>query len=280
MENELTRFSASLADVVERTGRSVVRVDDGTRLTASGVAWADDLVVATAHGVEADENLLVEEYDGKRLVATLVGRDEGADLAVLRIEGGGLTPFVRAEARIGALALAVARPADRGLQATLGLVSGAGEFGPGMVLSTDATMYPGFSGGALIDAAGGLLGVLTLGWGRGRGVALATGLVAETVDAILGGGSVRRGYLGVRTQPAELPGGGLGLLVAHVEEGGPAQAAGLALGDVILRLDGRTTDDPRRLRRSLRGLREGQDVAVDVLRGGAPQTLRVTLGAG
>ena len=131
-----------------------------------------------------------------------------------------------------------------------------------------------------MDAAGGLLGVLTLGWGRGRGVALGVDLVGESVDAILGGGTIRRGYLGVRTQPAELPGGGVGLLVAHVEADGPARGAGIALGDVILRIEGRAADDPRRLRRLLRGFREGQEVAVDLLRGGAPQTLRVTLGAG
>ena len=105
-------------------------------------------------------------------------------------------------------------------------------------------------------------------------------LVRESVDAILGGGTVRRGYLGVRTQPAELPGGGVGLLVAHVEEGGPAQTAGLSLGDVILRLEGRTTDDPRALWRTMRGLRAGQEVGIDILRGGAAHTLTVTLGAG
>ena len=139
MENELTKLSSVLADATERAGRSVVRVDDGTRLTASGVAWADDLVVATSHGVETDENLAVETHDGRRLSATLLGRDEGTDVALLRVEGG-LEPFATAEARVGSLALAVARPADRGLQATLGLVSWVGEVGPGSVISTDATL--------------------------------------------------------------------------------------------------------------------------------------------
>lgn len=277
MGNELTNHSAALADAVERAGRSVVRVDDGTRLTASGVAWAEDLVVATSHGVEIDEGLAVLVADGQRLEATLIGRDHDADLAVLRVEGN-LEPFTPAEARVGALALAVGRPGDRGLAATLGLVGSRREIGAGAVLHTDATLYPGFSGGALVDVAGGLLGVLNLGWGRGRGVALDVALVRESVEAILNGGSVRRGYLGVRTQPAEFPGGGVGLLVAHVEEGSAAQAAGLGLGDVILRMNGRATDDPRALRRLLRGFRAGQKVAVDILRGGAARTIEVTLG--
>ncbi len=278
MGNELIDLSAALADAVERAGRSVVRVDDGTRLTASGVAWADNLVVSTSHGTEADEGLTIETADGTRHEATLVGRDHDADLAVLRVEGG-LAPFAPAEARVGALALAIGRPGERGLQATLGVVGSKREASVGAVLHTDATLYPGFSGGALVDAAGGLLGVLNLGWGRGRGVAVDYALVRESVDAILNGGVVRRGYLGVRTQPAELPGGSVGLLVAHVEEGSAAHAAGLGLGDVILRLEGQATDDPRALRRLLRGFRAGQTVAVDVLRGGTAHTIEVTLGA-
>lgn len=281
MGNALENLSSELADAVERAGHSVVRVEDGTRLTASGVVWADDTVVATSHGVERDEDLSIETGDGRRIAATLVGRDHDADLAVLRVEGG-LTPFTPASARIGALALAVARPGERGLRATLGLVSGSRETGPGSVLHTDATLYPGFSGGALVDASGGLLGVLNLGWGRGRSIALDTDLVAETVDAILGGGTVARGYLGVRTQPAELPasaGQATGLLVAHVEKDSPAQAAGIALGDVILRIEGQATDDARSLRRALRGSRAGQTVRVEVLRGGTTHPLEAILGA-
>ena len=280
MGNALENLSNELADAVERAGRSVVRVEDGTRLTASGVAWSETVVVATSHGVERDEELTVETGDGRRLAATLVGRDHDADLAVLRVEGG-LTPFATASARTGALALAVARPGDRGLRATLGVVSGVRETGPGAVLNTDATLYPGFSGGALVDASGGLLGVLNLGWGRGRSVALDADLVAETVEAILGGGAVKRGYLGVRTQPAELPasaGQTTGLLVAHVEADSPAMAAGIALGDVILRIEGKATDDARSLRRALRGSREGQVVKLDVLRGGTVHSLEATLG--
>ena len=280
MGNALENLSNELADAVERAGRSVVRVEDGTRLTASGVAWTEEIVVATSHGVEREEDLTVETGDGRRLAATLVGRDHDADLAVLRVEGGP-TPFATASARLGALALAVGRPGERGLKASLGVVSGMREAGPGTVLSTDATLYPGFSGGALVDASGALLGVLNLGWGRGRSIALDADLVGETVDAILGGGTVRRGYLGVRTQPAELPtsaGQTTGLLVAHVEADSPARAAGIAVGDVILRVEGRTTDDARGLRRALRGSREGQVVRLDVLRGGATHSLEATLG--
>lgn len=278
MGNALENLSNELAETVVQAGRSVVRVEDGTRLTASGIAWSEEIVVATSHGVERDEDLVVEEHDGRRLAATLVGRDHDTDLAVLRVEGG-LSPFTPASAKVGALALAVARPGDQGLRATLGLVSGSREMGSGSVLHTDATLYPGFSGGAFIDVSGGLLGVLTLGWGRGRGIALDADLVGETVDAILGGGVVKRGYLGVRTQPAQMADGRTGLLVAHVEAGSPAATAGVVVGDIILRMDDRAMDDARSIRRALRGSRAGQVVRVELSRGGAVHSLEAALGA-
>lgn len=280
----MIELSNALADATEKAARSVVRVDDGTRFTASGVVWADDLVVATSHGVERDDDLAVETGDGQRVAATLVGRDTGTDIAVLRLATP-LAPFAPAEARLGALALAVGRPGERGLKVSLGIVSGRREGSSGAILKTDATLFPGFSGGALVDAAGDLLGVVNLGWGRGRSVAMDVALVRESVEAILNGGALRRGYLGVRTQPAELSpslhevaGQAGGLFIAHLEEGSPAQAAGLSLGDVILRIEGRRTDDPRHLWRILRGLREGQTAKVEFLRGGEARSLDVTLG--
>ena len=292
----LAALSAELSGVVARVGPSVVRVDDGSRLTAIGLLWTEDgVVLTTSHGVERDDELAVELADGTRLPTVLVGRDPETDLAVLRVSASGLTPVTKADpeaVRVGQLVLALGRPGESGLSATLGIISArqdAQDGGrPEYVLHTDATLYPGFSGGPLVNVAGEVVGMTNLGFGRGMGFALGLPILAHVADALLAGGRVRRGYLGVSTQSVALPqslqaGLGVsqerGLLVVQVESGGPADAAGLSLGDILLGLGGAALDDVDDLRRLLRGLTAGQAVTLNLARGGAAQTLAVTLGA-
>jgi S1-C subfamily serine protease len=292
----LRGISAELAGVVERVAPSVVRVDDGSRLTATGILWsADGLVVTTSHGVERDEDLAIEQAGANRLPATLVGRDPDTDLALLRVNATGLPAMQRAgadEAKVGHLALTVARPGNAGLQVTLGIISarqesqnnGQDEY----LLQFDALLYPGFSGAPLVDMDGRMVGLINLMFGRGKGVALGVPIVAHTVETLLAHGRVQRGYLGVRTQLVALPATlktALGteqeraLLLVQVEAGGPAEQGGLLMGDTLLTLNGHPIQDVETLRQQLRSLRAGQTVAVGIARGGAPQQLNVTLGA-
>ena len=292
----LAALSAELAHVVARVGPFVVRVDDGSRLTATGVLWAGDgLVLTTSHGTERDENLSIELADGTRLPATVVGRDNETDVALLRVTGGSLTAIPRADpdaVQVGQLALALGRPGESGLQATLGIVSARQEAQDGgrpeYVLHTDAVLYPGFSGGALVNVQGQMVGLLNLGFGRGMGVALGLPILSHVADALLAGGSVRRGYLGVSAQPVPLPAAlkaSLGvtqdyaLLVVQVEPGGAADAAGLMLGDMLLGLGGQPLGDVDDLRRHLLGLAAGQPITLQIARGGVAQDLTATLGA-
>ena len=292
----LAALSEELAGVVARVGPSVVRVDDGSRLTATGILWSEDgIVLTTSHGVERDDDLAVELAGGARLPATLVGRDSETDLAVLRVSAGGLAPVTRADpdaVQVGQLVLALGRPGESGLSATLGIISArqdAQDGGrPEYILHTDATLYPGFSGGPLVNVSGEVVGLTNLGYGRGLGFALGLPILNHVADALLAGGGVRRGYLGVSTQSVPLPPRlqtslGLtqerGLLVVQVESGGPADAAGLALGDILLGLGGTALDDVDDLRRHLRGLAAGQVVTLNLARGGAAHDLAVTLGA-
>ena len=292
----LAALSAGLADVVAQVGPSVVRVDDGSRLTATGIVWTEGgTILTTSHGVERDDDLAVETADGTRLAATLVGRDPETDLAVLRISASGLVPVTRADpeaVRVGQLVLALGRPGESGLSATLGIISArqdAQDAGrPEYVLHTDATLYPGFSGGPLVNVAGEVVGLTNLGFGRGMGFALGLPILAHVADALLAGGAVKRGYLGVSTQSVTLPQSlrtalGVsqehGLLVVQVEAGGPADAAGLSLGDILLGLGGTALDDVDDLRRLLRGMAAGQAATLDIARGGAAHALTVTLGA-
>jgi S1-C subfamily serine protease len=270
-------------------------VDDGSRLTATGVVWsADGVILTTSHGVERDEEVSVETADGTRLPASVAGRDPDADLAVLRVSASGLPALGRAgtdEAQVGHLVLALGRPGDFGLQATFGIISARIEVQtegrPEHLLSTDANLYPGFSGGPLVDVSGRLVGLINLNYGRGQGVALGVPILEHVVPTLLAQGTVARGYLGVSTQAVPLPEAlrstlGLtqprGLLVVQVQAGGPAEASGLILGDLLLGLDGQPVEDVDALRRLLRSLSAGQGVSLDIARAGQRQSLAVTLG--
>ena len=294
--NTLAALSDQLANVVAQVAPSLVRVDDGSRLTATGVLWTTDgLVLTTSHGTERDEDLTVELADGTRHPASVVGRDEETDVALLRVQATGLPAVPQADpegVQVGQLALALGRPGSSGLQATLGIVSARQEAQDGgrpeYVLHTDAVLYPGFSGGALVNVHGQMVGLLNLGFGRGMGVALGLPIVSHVADSLLAGGAVKRGYLGVSAQPVALPAAlktslnvtqDHALLVVQVEPGRAADQAGLMLGDMILALGGKPLSDVDDLRQTLRGLSAGQALTLQIARGGAAQTLAVTLGA-
>lgn len=292
MENAFAAFSDSLAGAIETASHAIVRIDDGSRLSASGVVWSEDgVVVATSHGVEQD-NVELVRADGSRHKAAVIGRDNETDLAVLRIEGAsGLPTLAQAptdSVRVGGLAIALGRPGDGGLTATLGLVSrkfdtqteGADEY----IVNTDAVLYPGVSGGALLDAQGRLIGLLNRAYGRGLGVALGVSLVSRVAARLLANGPVGRGYLGVRTQLVGLPealraGLGVaqerGLLVAGVVPDGPADKGGLLLGDTLLKINGQSVEDVSDLKQHLRA---GQAVQIDIMRGGTLTQLTATVG--
>lgn len=292
MNNELTAFSAALADVVAAVAPSVVRVDDGTRLTATGLVWESGVVVTTSHGTERDDELFVVSHEGTRFSAQLIGRDPESDIAVLRVDAA-LAPIARTkdavEPRLGQLALALGRPGEYGLTATLGIVASVQstqtQGTPEYILTTDADLYPGVSGGALLAADGSLMGLLNRYFGRGLGVALGTPLVARVVAALLTHGRVPRGHLGVRMQQVALPdtlrvthslAQECGLLVVHVEPGSAADQAGVLLGDTLVTLDGAPLDDVSGLRDRLAA---GRAFTLEVLRGGQRTTIVGTAGA-
>ena len=292
----LQNLSSELAGLVERIAPTVVRVDDGTRLTATGTLWsAEGIVVTTSHGVERDDDLAIELADGSRHVATLIGRDHDTDLAVLKVEATGLAAIERAgptDAQTGQFAMALGRPGTHGLEVTLGLLNARIETqsggNPEYLLHTDATFYPGFSGGPLVDMRGKLIGLCNLNYGRGRSVALGVPTVAHVVEALVTRGRVQRGYLGIRTQAVTLPESvrtRLGLQQAHalmlvgIEEDGPADKGALMLGDTLLGLDDRAVADVNDLRRYLRSQAADRSVKIHLLRGGELAHLSVTLGA-
>ena len=282
----LTELSNQLADAVETAGKSLVLVKGRARQSATGVAYASGLILTANHVLERDEDLSIVEPGGTSMPAQLVGRDPATDLAVLRVAGLELAAAATAggTARTGQLALAIGRP---GPMASLGIVSFVGgplRTGRGLILEqfirTDATPYPGFSGGPLIDAAGAVLGITTTAFG-GATLAIPQALAWRVAAALTEHGTPKRGYIGISSQPVRLPadtGHETGLLVVHVEDNSPAHAGGLMLGDVLVTLDGQSAGDTDDLLRLLTGERVGKKVPVQVIRGGKLETVEVTIG--
>jgi S1-C subfamily serine protease len=244
--------------------------------------------------IDREEDLTIETDDGRTLPAQLAGRDPVSDLALLKVAGLALDPAAPTNepARVGQIVLAVGRPSSNGPMASLGIVSAVG--GPlrtsrGAVLEqfiqVDATPYPGFSGGPLIDPTGAVIGVLTTGLVNGVPLVVPAAAAWRTAETLAEQGHIKRGYLGISSQPVELPAAQRGaraqesgLLIVRVEPDSPAARGGLLLGDILVSIDGKPVADTDDLQAHLAGDRVGATVAIEVIRGGAPQTLSLTIG--
>jgi S1-C subfamily serine protease len=295
MTEILSNLSKALAEMADRGGRGVVRVEARRRVPASGIVWsADGLVVTAHHIVRRDDNISLGLPDGQTVPATLVGRDPTTDLALLRAEATDLTPAAWAAPeglRVGHIVLALGRP-GRTVQATLGIVSALGDEwrtpAGGKLdryLQTDVVMYPGFSGGPLVDAAGQVLGLNTSALLRGVSLTVPAPTVRRVTEALQANGRMRRGFLGVGAQAVRLPetvarqvGQDTGLLLVSVNPGSPAEKAGLLLGDTIVSLDNHPVRQMDDLLALLSAERVGITTSVRIVRGGQVQEQSVVIG--
>lgn len=294
MTNDLlAAFSNQLADAVSAAAPSVVQVQ-GRRRPASGLVYADNVVVTTARALGREDGLHVRRDDGQTLDAELAGWDPATSLAVLRVPGLDTRPIATASApaRVGHLAVAVARSWSNAVTATAGIVAVIG--GPlptgrrraiDQVIRTTAPMHDGFSGGAFLDTSGALIGVATATAIRGLGVVIPAAIAWKTAATVLEHGSMKRGYLGIAGQSVALPepqraahGRSDGLLVVGIGDNSPAAAAGIIVGDVIVDFDGQPIHSPEDLLDLLAGERVGRPVALRLLRGGSPLELSVVVG--
>lgn len=292
--SELKALSSALADAVQTAGAALVTVDARPRFPASGVLTAPGLVLTASHVVQEDE-IKVTLPDGAELSAELLGRDPHSDLALLKLSTTkGAAAQTNTDPKVGQLALALGRPTSEGVQASLGIVSAIG--GPlrshhgGLLesyLRTDAIPYPGFSGGALVDAEGRVLGINTSGLGMGASLTIPAKLAWQIAKTIEEHGGVKRGYLGVRSQLVELNDEArlslkreqhTALLVMNVEKDSPSSAAGLIVGDLIAGFAGQPVADHDDLLLQLNSGVVGKAVELEVLRGGVPQLVKVTIG--
>jgi S1-C subfamily serine protease len=285
-----------MVDAVEKAGAATVMVNARQRFPASGIAYAADLVLTANHVVEREDDITIGLADGTQIGAKLAGRDPGSDLALLRLERAAAKAAEPAaqDARIGQLVLALGRPSLEGIQASLGVVSAVA--GPvrterGGVLEkylrTDAIPYPGFSGGPLVDGEGKILGVNSSGFAPGASITIPVSLAWAAADTLARFGKVRRGYLGIRSQPVEVPAAALaklgrqqkvGLLLVGVEDDSAAARGGLMVGDIIVGIGGKPVENHDDLLGSLGTDAVGKPLPVDVVRGGDLRTVNVTVG--
>jgi S1-C subfamily serine protease len=292
----LLALSNDLAGAVAKAGQSIVAVSARARTPSSGVLWRDGLVVTAEHTVQRDEEIGLILPDGTKVKAELVGRDSSTDLAVLKFPGAN-TPVAEigdaAELKIGHLALAVARPGDRGLSASLGVVSALSgswrTWGGSRIdqfIRLDLSLYPGFSGGALVDAHGRVAGIITSG-PRNSVMAIPAATVNRVVEQLSSKGRIARGFLGLGMQPVRLPDalkqslnleGHGGVIVVEVKSGGPADRAGVLIGDVLVELDGRAIGEPGDVQAVLDPEQVGKTIKAKFVRAGAKIELSVVVG--
>lgn len=295
MEHVLSSFSASLADLAERAGQSAVAIEARHRIGSSGFLWKESIIVTADHAIRRDEEIPVILPGGNRAAAELVGRDPGTDLAVLRVGGAALAvpPLAAAPPlRAGEIVLAVGRH-EPGILAAMGIVGTAG--GPwktwrgghvDVLLRLDMGAYPRSSGSAVFDARGHFAGMLTAGLTRTAPVAIPPATIDRIATELLEHGRVARGYIGVGLQPIALPPAfadslgrnqRTGVIVLSVEPSGPAESAGILLGDIIVEIGGQPIGDTDDVQTSLRGS-IGKELPFVILRGGQRAEVGVRIG--
>lgn len=289
----LNELSTQLADAVDSVAPSVVQVQ-GRRRPASGLVYAENIVLTTMRAIGGDDGLRVRRHDGTVLDAELAGWDPTTSLAVLRVANLGVAPvrLSSTAARVGNIALAVARSWSNAVTASAGIVSVIG--GPlrtgrrraiDQVIRTTAPMHDGFSGGAFLDASGGVIGVTTATAIRGLAVVIPASIAWAAAQRVLEHGQTRRGYLGVMGQAVSLSeaqvascGKEKALLVVGVAPASAAVTAGVLVGDVVLSLDDASTDSPEDLLDLLATQPPGKRATLKVLRGATTLDVPITIG--
>ncbi len=290
-------ISDAFTQAISQGGQFTVQVNARRRIPASGIIYQPDLVVTANHVVERDEDLAVALPDGNSVNARLAGRDPGRDIALLRLVQAGARPaqVAASSVQVGQPVFALARPEAGRLEASFGIL-GAISSDPvptrrGGVLEkylrAEVNPYPGFSGGPLVDLEGKLLGMNTSGFSMGSLITIPADVLWKAAQYLAEHGSVRQGYLGIRSQPVSLtePNQAAlsrtqdgGLLLVGIERESPAANAGLIVGDILVGIAGQPLTSHELLQSRLTSEMVGTAVSLDILRGGQRIDVSVTVG--
>lgn len=278
-------FSSRLQDMFRKAPakggvRRISSVGSGFIIDAAGY------IVTNNHVVEGADRISVSLNNGETLQARLIGRDEKTDLALIKVDSKKSLPYVRFgdsnRARIGEWVIAIGNPFGLGSTVTAGIISARnrniqiGDYDD--FIQTDAPINKGNSGGPLFDMDGSVIGVNSAifspsGGSVGIGFAIPSNMVRDVIGQLRQFGMVHRGWVGLNIRQAENG----GALVTGVATNGPAAKAGLRNGDVVIAYDGRKVSDSRDLARLVAMTAAGRTVAVDVQRGKAKLSLRLTI---
>lgn len=301
--NNLADFSDQITNVVKDVSASIVAIDARPRVATSGIIWQEGgIIVSTNHTIQRDEDITVALSDGRTAKASVVGRDAGTDLAVLKIEDEEIAKTLKAGnvaetsgASVGNIVLAVGRTSREGAAtASFGIISqigGAWRSWRGdeieRFIALDVAVILGFSGGALVNAGGEILGVNTSAFGRGLALTIPTETVNRVVNALLTKGRISKPYLGIGTQIVPLTGNLIekldseqtsGLMILTVEAEGAAEKAGILIGDVLVAIDETPTLEPADVQTALWGKEAGNTVKAKIFRGGELREIEIVLG--
>lgn len=293
IDDPLTRLSAALAQRVAEARPFVAGIRVRGHSQHSGILWRNDVVVTSEQALPRAEEAEIVLAGGEVRAARLAGRDPGTNLAVLRLHAAAAAPGWTAGAapQPGALVLALGSDGAGGIAARLGAVHSVGPAwhsrAGGRIdqrMGLDMRLGHGEEGGPVVDAAGGLLGMSTLG-PRWRVLVIPIATLERALEPLLTTGRVARGWLGAAVQRVEVPdalraaaGQPHGLIVLGVAEGGPAAGGGVLVGDILLALAGRGLAGTTRLAELLGPEAVGQQLDLRLIRAGALHDLSVTVG--
>jgi S1-C subfamily serine protease len=298
MDSSLISFSNDLAAIVEQFSSQVVAVHARRHVPSSGLRWRSDVVVTAEHTIERDEDIRVSLADGSVADAELIGRDPGTDLALLRVKqlaSSAQSPIpVEEVLRAGDLAVVLGRSPDSGVNASLGIISAVS--GPWRTwrggrmeqyVRLDARLFPNSSGGAVISASGRLVGLATSALSRIAGLGIPASTINRVAQHLLEKGFVPRGYVGVGVQPVPVPhalrakiplGNETGLIVLSVEPDGPADKAGLLIGDLMVGIGDSRIENIGDLQAISDSARIGASVKASFIRAGVLKEAALVIG--
>jgi S1-C subfamily serine protease len=296
MPNELVELSNALAQATDRAAASVVAVHTEKRGSSSGIVWRSSVVVTAEHALRRDEEIQLTLPDGRVVAATLAGRDPSTDIAVLKCaEAGSAVPQFgdMATLKPGSLTLVVGRTRASGPVAALGVVSLVAperRTWTGASLSPyirlDVGLQPTAVGGAVIDAHGNTVGLATPRFARFGVIAVPASAINKVADTILQKGRIPRGYLGVGLQPVRFPDAlreklqwkeKAAVIVLEVHPDGPADKAGIVIGDILVSLAGQPVTRLEDVQSHLAGDAIGKTFPLKFVRGGTIQEGRIVV---
>lgn len=268
------------------------------RSLGSGVIISPEgYLLTNNHVIDGADEIVVLLLDGREALATVTGTDPDSDLAVLKIDIPDLSIITIGDpsnAKVGDVVLAIGNPYGFGQTVTQGIISAAGRYGLGLsryedYLQTDAAINFGNSGGALVDADGKLLGINTAIYNNSEGIGLATpaDLALRIMSDLVMHGRVIRGWLGIDEATALSPElaaanglpNGNAIIIAKTTPSGPADQAGIIVGDIITSIADQPVGDGHAAVNLIAAIRPGETAAIDIMRNGLPLRINTVIGS-